>query len=125
MLLDGNRLIVHSVSVCTCSFEVHSKLSSADYWQPVFPIFTIFFVLFPLVSQGTLRFFMNNNTDNEQAWSSGIVEIYYSGSWGNICDDSSFGPDEAAVICHQLSYSGASSYTNTGSSSELVSCFPL
>ena len=69
---------------------------------------------------------MNNNADNEQAWSSGIVEIYYSGSWGNICDDSlfgSFGLYEASVICYQLSYSGASTYTNTGLSSQLVICF--
>ena len=78
---------------------------------------------FSLAVQGTLRFYRNYYIDSNQAWSSGIVEIYYSGSWGNICDDSSFGLDEATVICHQLSYSGASTYTNTGSSSQLVSCF--
>ena len=48
-----------------------------------------------------------------QAWNSGIVEIYYNGNWGNICDDTSFGITEADVICHQLSYTGASTYDNT------------
>ena len=54
-----------------------------------------------------------------QGWSSGIVQISYgsSGNWGNICDDLYFGLTEANVICHQFSFSGASSFTNAGSSS--------
>ena len=72
------------------------------------------------VSQGAVRFYRNGVPDTSQSWSSGIVQIYYSGSWGNICDDSSFGSDEADVICHQLGYSGASSYSNTGVTTTLV-----
>ena len=35
----------------------------------------------------------------------------YNSQWGNICDDESFGITEATVICHQLGYTGASSYS--------------
>ena len=70
---------------------------------------------------GTLRFIRNGVADTNQSWSSGIVQVYYNDSWGNICDsDSSFGSDEADVICHQLSYIGASSFSNTGISSVWV-----
>ncbi len=56
-----------------------------------------------------------------QAWSAGIVQVYYSGVWGNICDNHSYldysstgvGYDEADVICHQLGYTGSSSHSNT------------
>ena len=63
---------------------------------------------------GALRLVRNNLYSTIQAWSSGIVEIFYSNVWGNICDDYYFGFDEADVICHQLGYTGASSYGNTG-----------
>ena len=52
-----------------------------------------------------------------QSLSSGIVQIYHEKSWGNICEDKSFATDEADVICHQLAYTGASSYSTTTSNS--------
>ena len=41
----------------------------------------------------------------------GRVQVWYGGEWGNICDEESFGMNEADVICHQLGWSGASSYS--------------
>ena len=74
------------------------------------------FFLFTFVLEtgwGALRL-VKYNLYSIQAWSSGIVEIFDSNVWGNICDDYYFGFDEADVICHQLGYTGASAYGNTG-----------
>ena len=46
-------------------------------------------------------------------YTSGVVQVWWNGYWGNICEDASFGYDEADVICHQLGWSGASSYTSS------------
>ena len=43
----------------------------------------------------------------------GTVRIYYNG-WGNICYDFYYSYSEANVICHQLGYTGASSYSRAG-----------
>ena len=43
----------------------------------------------------------------------GVVRVYYNG-WGNICDDIYCNAAEAHIICHQLGYSGASSYSRAG-----------
>ena len=47
----------------------------------------------------------------------GIVRIYYNNGWGNLCyDNYIFYYDymDANVICHQLGYTGASSYSRAG-----------
>ena len=41
------------------------------------------------------------------------MEVYYDGEWSGICDDGSFGQDEADVVCHQLGYESADSYSST------------
>ena len=45
----------------------------------------------------------------------GRVQVWYGGQWGNICNrdsyHSSFGYGEADVVCHQLGWSGSSSYS--------------
>ena len=38
------------------------------------------------------------------------MRVYYNG-WGNICHDYYYRYSEANVICHQLGYTGASSYS--------------
>ena len=60
---------------------------------------------------GTVRLFRNGIISSY----SGIVQIYIDGLWGNICDDSDYDQYEADVICHQLGYTGASSYSRAGS----------
>ena len=64
--------------------------------------------------KGALRLVRNKHYSPIQNYTSGIVEIYYSSTWGNICDDASFGYNEANVICHQLAFTGVSSYGNAG-----------
>ena len=50
----------------------------------------------------------------------GRVHVWYGRQWGNICDRNTyFGYDEADVICHQLGWSGSSSYS-TGQYDRLV-----
>ena len=63
---------------------------------------------------GALCLVRNNNYSTTQAYTSGIVEIYYNSTWGNICDDYLFSYNEANVICHQLAFTGVSSYGNAG-----------
>ena len=58
--------------------------------------------------RGTVRLVRNGITSN--AYSSGRVQIYMS-RWGQICDDFQFSITEAAVICHQVGFSGASSFS--------------
>ena len=60
------------------------------------------------------------NGVHSQSWNSGIVQIYYGYSWGNICDDAYLASEEAEVICHQLAYTGVSTYSTTSLDTTLV-----
>ena len=42
------------------------------------------------------------------------MRVNYNNGWGNICDDYYYSFTEANVICHQLQYTGASSYSRAG-----------
>ena len=44
-------------------------------------------------------------------YTSGRVVVHYDSFWRTICRRDSFGNTEADVICHQLTYSGASSWS--------------
>ena len=61
---------------------------------------------------GVLRLFRNGVTSSSYYY--GIVQIWFNNEWGNICDDYSYDQYEADVICHQLGYTGASSYVRAG-----------
>ena len=44
----------------------------------------------------------------------GTVRIYYNNGWGNICYDNFYSYNDANVICHQLGYTGVSTYSRAG-----------
>ena len=60
--------------------------------------------------RGTVRLVRNGLTST--SYSSGRVQIYMN-NWGYICDNLDFASTEADVICHQLGYSGALSYSRS------------
>ncbi|XP_031560314.1 deleted in malignant brain tumors 1 protein-like [Actinia tenebrosa] len=43
----------------------------------------------------------------------GVVQVYYKGQWGTVCDDS-WGWDDAKVACRQLGFSKAVGYWHSG-----------
>ena len=61
---------------------------------------------------GPIRLYRNGVTSSSYYY--GIVQIYINNDWGNICDDIYYRSTEAHVICHQLGYTGASSYSRAG-----------
>ena len=67
-------------------------------------------------SSGALVLYRNGVSSSSYYY--GIVQIYHNSGWGNICDDNYYSSAEANVICHQLGYTGASSYSRAG----LVRC---
>ena len=76
------------------------------------------YLYFPEEGRGALRLYRNGLTST--SYTAGIAQIYYNNTWGNICDDSDFTSTEANVICHQLGYSGYSSYGPSGTTSRFV-----
>ena len=61
---------------------------------------------------GLVHLFRNGYTSSSYYY--GILRVYYNNGWGNICDDYQYSSAEANVICHQLGYTGASSYSRAG-----------
>lgn len=63
-----------------------------------------------VIAEGALRLVTYYSSTS----SSGRLEIYHSGQWGTVCDDS-FGYTDAYVACRQLGYDSASDYGTVGS----------
>ena len=61
---------------------------------------------------GVVRLYRNGVTSSFYYY--GIIQIYINNDWGNICNDYYYSSTEANVICHQLRYTGASSYSRAG-----------
>ena len=62
-----------------------------------------------LSGNGIVRLYRNGVTSS--SYYHGIVQIWFNAQWGNICGYYSYDQYEADVICHQLGYTGASSYS--------------
>ena len=60
-------------------------------------------------SVGAIRLWNSGSTSLYNT--AGRVQVWYGGQWGNICDNRYFEYDEADVVCHQLGWSGSSSYS--------------
>ncbi|XP_019859697.1 PREDICTED: neurotrypsin-like, partial [Amphimedon queenslandica] len=56
---------------------------------------------------------LSHNNVSSTTYYYGTIRVYYNG-WGNICDDYNYNSAEANVICHQLGYTGASSFSRAG-----------
>ena len=69
----------------------------------------IYFHLDDVAKNGAIILYRNGYTSTSYYY--GIVRVYYNNGWGNICDDTYYSSAEANVICHQLGYTGASSYS--------------
>ena len=72
----------------------------------------IFYYLVNDAQNGALILSRNGYSSSSKYY--GIVRVYYNNGWGNICDDYSYSSTEGNVICHQLGYTGASSYSRAG-----------
>ena len=48
---------------------------------------------------------------NIQAEGQGLLEIYYDGEWGTVCD-TGFDMREASIVCRQLGYKAVDTFTS-------------
>ena len=71
------------------------------------------FCIDPLPNATNGALILSRNSASSTSYYYGIIRVYYNG-WGNICDDYYYDSVEANVICHQLGYTGASTYSRAG-----------
>ena len=109
-----NRFLFFS-SALTCFVSyVHCKSPRALQYllskQLYIPLLSRSF----LYLASSIILFRNGVTSN--SYNYGIIRIYDNDdvTATNICDDDSYSKNEADVICHQLGYIGASSYSRAG-----------
>ena len=118
ILLDNVHCIGNETSIFSCSHNGIGSHNCGHYEDAGVEcgckneIIVITIVLYLLLAVGFVRLYRNGVTSSSYYY--GIVQIWYNGQWGNICDDSQYNQYEADVICHQLGYTGASSYNRAG-----------
>ena len=79
------------------------------------------YLFFSGPGNGAVRLFKNGLSST--SYSSGIVQVYYNGQWGNICNDLfNFDYNGATVLCHQLGYTGVSDYLTSEFQEWAVAC---
>uniref|UniRef100_A0A1X7UFK0 SRCR domain-containing protein n=1 Tax=Amphimedon queenslandica TaxID=400682 RepID=A0A1X7UFK0_AMPQE len=103
-----------SVSTCSHSSDValECKWKQHNAGRQRTTLATCMGLIKPLTVTNGAVTLLRHSVDGPTIYS-GIVRVYVNG-WGNICNDDSFGLSEANVICHQLGYTGASSYSKAG-----------
>ena len=97
-----------------CNLNISMILSCSHYRNKHVKhvLVTQSFYLYAASKNGAVILSRNGVTSTSYYY--GTVRVYYNSGWGNICYDSSYDYNEANVICHQLGYTGASSYSRAG-----------
>ena len=121
--LKNWRVIVISAAHLA-GFKIRLRYSVYWFGTPLVLLISIFFIAdwsylwlhdlhFPDRTNGPIRLLRPGGSST--SYTSGRVLVYYNSTWGNICDDQfeNFGSNEANVICHQLGYTGASSWSKS------------
>ena len=95
-----------SLKLLLCYLSLAKTTSSSAYYCPSVVTNTL------PSGNGVVRLYRNRVTSSSYYY--GIVQIWYNRQWGNICDDFYYDQFEADVICHQLGYTGAISFSRAG-----------
>ena len=99
-----------------CTGYIYAQLSYSKHFMVCVNVFQLADLYFPGQGNGPIRLWRSGTTSI--SYTSGRVQVYYNSRWGNICDQfGNSGLNEATVICHQLGYAGASSWSKTSNDS--------
>ena len=124
-LIAASRPVVHCGSVEDYFLLILLKSFYFICSLKIINVSTILYHLFLCkgrtgIQNGPIRLLRNGNSS--PSYTSGRVQLVYRRLWGNINDckynpNINFGLPEATVICHQLGYTGASTYTRASQDS--------
>ncbi|XP_019859785.1 PREDICTED: neurotrypsin-like [Amphimedon queenslandica] len=115
---SSNRCPSSSITSCSHSSDVSvtcREMYSTTRYATTFSTCSGLISYARPATAGTIVLYRNEVSSSSYYY--GIVQLYYNSRWGNICDDNYYSSSEADVICHQLGYTGASSYSRAGRTS--------